>query len=191
MVTATRSPSIDGAAPALAVIDRELATMFELYAAFVWRVLQLLGVPQAELDDALQEVFLIVLRKLPEYEERGGAKAWLFAIARQVASHVRRSTQRRLRRERVEESTVSMPEDPHAALERSEAARFVEAFLGKLDERQATVFHLAEIEGMSAPEIAACLSVGVNTVYGRLRLAREQFERALERQRGREGRWNR
>ncbi|MET0284856.1 MAG: sigma-70 family RNA polymerase sigma factor [Polyangiales bacterium] len=175
----------------LAGVDRELAVMFDRHASFVWRVLQLLGVPRSDVDDALQEVFLIVLRKLPEYEERGGAKAWLFTIARQVASHARRATQRRLRRERGDELAPGAPEDPHSALERSEATRFVEAFLSKLDERQATVFHLAEVEGMSAPEIADCLGVGVNTVYGRLRLAREQFERALQRQRGQELRWNR
>lgn len=191
MITATRIEPTDERETPLAQVDRELAALFDQHASFVWRVLQLLGVPRDEVDDAVQEVFLIVLRKLPEYEERGGAKAWLFTIARQVASHARRSTRRRLRRERSEDVSPIASDDPHAALERSEAARFVQAFLSKLDANQATVFHLAEIEGMSAPEMASCLGVGVNTVYGRLRLAREQFERALQRQREREARWSR
>lgn len=104
----------------------------------------------------------------------------LFAIARQIASHALRSAQRRERREREQPGPSASP-DPHEALERSEAARFVETFLSRLDEPQATVFVLAEIEGMTAPEIASCLGVGVNTVYSRLRLARERFERALSR----------
>lgn len=162
----------------------ELAHIFDLHAAFVWRVLKRLGTPLADLDDALQEVFMIVMRELPNYEERGSIKAWLFTIARQVVGHARRATLRRTRREQAAPVPVAM-EDPHAALERSEAVEFVNLFLSQLDERQATVFHLMEIEGMSAPEVATCLEVSVNTVYGRLRLAREQFERALRKQGGR------
>jgi RNA polymerase sigma-70 factor (ECF subfamily) len=58
---------------------------------------------------------------------------------------------------------------------------FVSAFLADLDEPQAAVFHLVEIEGMSAPEVAAALGVKLNTVYARLRLARKRFERLLRR----------
>lgn len=166
---------------ALAALDRQLAVVFDQHAPFVWRVLQRLGVASAELDDALQEVFMVVARKLPEYEERGEMRAWLFTIGRQVASHARRASHRRARIETSDDVPSPALQDPHEAVERREAARFVQAFLDKLDERQATVFYLAEVEGLSAPEIAACLSIGVNTVYGRLRLAREQFERALRR----------
>lgn len=185
MRTAGQAPLHDEEGEPLALLDRELSRLFDEHAAFVWRVLERLGTPPAELDDALQEVFLVVARKLPSYEERGGIKAWLFTIARQVAAHSRRATLRRAQRERTHEALPSSDEDPHAALERSQALRFVQTFLSSLDTRQATVFYLAEIEGMTAPEIAGCLSVGVNTVYGRLRLAREQFERALRRRSGR------
>jgi RNA polymerase sigma-70 factor, ECF subfamily len=161
-------------------LDAELAALFEQHADFVWRVLKRLGTPAAEIEDALQEVFLVVARKLPQYEERGGMRAWLFAIARQITSHALRSAQRRERRERDHPGPAASP-DPHEALERSEAARFVEDFLKRLEEPQATVFFLAEIEGMTAPEIASCLGVGVNTIYSRIRLARERFERALSR----------
>ncbi len=41
------------------------------------------------------------------------------------------------------------------------------------------VFYLSDIEGLTAPEIATALDVNLNTVYGRLRLARKRFERAL------------
>jgi hypothetical protein len=93
----------------------------------VWRVLKRLGTPSAEIEDGLQEVFLVVARKLPAYQERGELRAWLFTIARQVASHARRAEVRRQRRE------CDLPEpergpDPHAVLERSEATRFVEQF---------------------------------------------------------------
>lgn len=166
---------------ALRALDAELAAIFAQHADFVWRVLRRLGTPAAEIEDALQEVFLVVARKLPEYDERGSMRAWLFTIAKQRASHARRSQLRRARRDR-HCPTPDEGDDPHAALERSEAVRFVEAFLAQLDERQAIVFFLADIEGMTAPEIATSLQVGLNTVYSRLRLARERFEQALRRQ---------
>jgi RNA polymerase sigma-70 factor (ECF subfamily) len=181
MTTVSRARPAPEEDAAFQALDAELAALFADHADFVWRVLKRLGTPAAEIEDALQEVFLVVARKLPEYEERGSVRAWLFTIARQVAGHMRRAQTRRERRER-EHAHAGSAEDPHDALERTEAARFVQRFLLQLDEQQATVFFLAEIEGMTAPEIAACLGVNQNTVYGRLRLARERFERALRRQ---------
>lgn len=160
-------------------LEAELAGVFAQHGDFLWRVLRRLGTPEADLEDALQEVLLVIARKLPEYEERGAMRAWLFAIARQVAHHAVRAAQRRGRRESAHEPSAVAVSTPHEVFERSEAARFVEAFLESLGEAQATVFYLAEIEGMTAPEIAACAGVGLNTVYSRLRLARERFERAL------------
>lgn len=159
-------------------LELALARVIDEHADFIWRVLKRLGTPTADLEDALQEVLLVVARKLPDYEERGGIRAWLFTIARQVASHALRSAQRRERREAAHEEP-RLVEDPLHALERAEAAQFVGRFLESLGEPQATVFFLAEIEGLTAPEISACMGVGLNTIYSRLRLARERFEQAL------------
>jgi RNA polymerase sigma-70 factor (ECF subfamily) len=160
-------------------LEAELAAVFAQHGDFLWRVLRRLGTPEADLEDALQEVMLVIARKLPEYEERGAMRAWLFVIARQVAHHALRAAHRRARRESSHE-LAAVVSTPHDVLERGEAARFVEAFLESLGEAQATVFYLAEIEGMTAPEIASCVGIGLNTVYSRLRLARERFERALD-----------
>jgi RNA polymerase sigma-70 factor (ECF subfamily) len=162
-------------------MDAEVAALFQSHADFVWRVLKRLGTPEADVEDALQEVFLVVARKLPEYEERGGMRAWLFTIARQVAQHARRASERRKERHRGL-SMLDAPEDPHAALERTQAAALVNRFLAELDPGQADVFYLAEVEGLTAPEIAAALGIKLNTVYARLRLSRARFERALRRQ---------
>ena len=58
----------------------------------------------------------------------------------------------------------------------------VRSFLDELDEPQRIVFYLADIEGLTAPEIVAAVGVNLNTVYARLRLARKRFERAMARQ---------
>lgn len=161
------------------------AQLFHTHADFVWRVLKRMGVPDAEAEDALQEVFLVVARRMENYEERGAIRAWLFSIARQVVQHVRRSHARRERRHQALPPAGPV-EDPHQAAERSQAVSMVRGFLASLDETQATVFYLAEIEGLTAPEIATALQVNLNTVYGRLRLARKRFEAWLQVQPGSE-----
>lgn len=175
--------SLRRAVPSLPERHAEVAALFQRHGDFVFRVLRRLGTPAPDVEDALQEVFLVVARKLPEYEERGGMRAWLFTIARQVAQHARRADERRERRQR---GLLSFREsdDPHAALERNQAAELVNRFLAELDPKQAEVFYLAEVEGLTAPEIAAALGIKLNTVYARLRLGRERFERALRRNTG-------
>jgi RNA polymerase sigma-70 factor, ECF subfamily len=154
---------------------REFAALFLAHASFVWRVLRRLGVPEADAEDVLQEVFLVVHHKLPSYEDRGSPRAWLFTIARQVASHHRRSTRRRERLATVP-ATVAAPMDPHDEAVRRQGADIVREFLEQLDEPRALVFFLADVEGMAVTEIASSLDLNLNTVYGRLRAARMRFE---------------
>ena len=144
----------------------------------MWRSLRQLGVPGVDVDDALQEVFVVVYRRLSDYEDRGLMRAWLFSITRQVARHYHRATTRaesRLRRLVVD---VAAP-DVEEMMARREAEDLVTEFLDGLEEPQRLVFHLADIEGLTAPEIAASLGVNLNTVYARLRSARKRFERVL------------
>jgi RNA polymerase sigma-70 factor (ECF subfamily) len=163
------------------------AGLFDAHASFVWRVLRRMGIPAADADDAVQDVFLVVHRRLAEYEDRGSPRAWLFAISRQVASH-RRRTRSRSERTRAElPMPDASPDDPYETAMRNEAVSIVHDFLAKLSEPQAMVFYLAEVEDMTAPEIATSLEVNVNTVYGRLRLARQQFEAFLVRRGVRSG----
>jgi RNA polymerase sigma-70 factor (ECF subfamily) len=162
---------------ALLVID----DIFRAHASFVHRVLKRLDVPSADLDDALQEVFLVVARKLPTYDERDALKAWLFTIARQVALHAKRSHQRNQgRKERAareaEQHPLLMGPGPEEELARRQDAALAQHFLDKLAPEQAMVFYLAEVEGFTAPEIAASLEIKLNTVYARLRLSRARIE---------------
>lgn len=164
---------------------QSLAEIFRVHADFVHRALRRLGLAPADAEDGVQEVFLVVGRKLENYEERGALRAWLFVICRQIARQHRR---RGMPFEALDEATDA-PEpgaDPSAAAERNEAARVVRHFLSTLSEEQALVFYLSEIEGLSAPEVSAALDVPLNTVYGRLRLSRERFETMLSRRAARE-----
>jgi RNA polymerase sigma-70 factor (ECF subfamily) len=160
----------------------DLTQLFRAHYDFVFRVLRRLGMSEAEADDGVQEVFLVVAHKLGSYEERGALRAWLFTLARQVASHARRSDTRRRRRDQLSEPPVAAP-DPQQRAEQREAIGLLEEFLNGLDEGQAAVFFLSDVEELSAPEIAAALGLELTTVYGRQRSSRRQFERFVRRQR--------
>ncbi len=157
---------------------------------FVWRTLRHWGVPDAALDDATQDVFVVVHRRLADFDGRAPLRSWLIGIARRVASRHRNRSAVRSHREAPLEvvDPVSAAPGPHTSAIRVEAVDFVAGFLDELPPKLRGVFQLCEIEGMSAPEVADVLRVPVNTVYSRLRLARARFERALHRRELREQR---
>src|SRR5262249_23116742 len=76
----------------------QVEEIFRTHADFVWRSLRRQGVPDADIEDAVQEVFLVVYKRLGDYVEQGAVRAWLFTISRQVANHHRRSFARRERK---------------------------------------------------------------------------------------------
>jgi RNA polymerase sigma-70 factor (ECF subfamily) len=146
----------------------------------VWRCLHALGVRRANLDDAAQDVFLVAFRQWPDYEERGAARSWLFAIAKRVAAgHHRRE---RPQGESVDEVRATL--DVEDALANREARALLDGFLADLDEDRRLVFFLSDVEGWSAPEVALALEINLNTVYSRLRRSRAKFERFLRRRGG-------
>src|SRR5687768_15277156 len=105
------------------------ASFDEIYRAhfgFVWRTLRALGVPSAALDDGAQEVFVVVHRRLAEFEGRASVKSWLFAIARGVAANQRRTVRRRAEDGAGFDDRLACPgPGPREAAERSEALRRV------------------------------------------------------------------
>jgi RNA polymerase sigma-70 factor (ECF subfamily) len=144
-------------------------------------------VPAATLEDALQDVYVVVLRRLDGFHEGTHARAWLFAIAMRVAANYRRSLQRRGPLVALRESEPDKGSDSFESAARAHAARIVHAFIDRLDDDRRAVFVMAELEQMTAPEIAMALSANVNTVYSRLRTARGEFEAMLAQLHGRAG----
>lgn len=157
----------------------DLSDVYRAHAGFVYRMVRRLGVPDAALEDVMHEVFVIVQRRLPEYDGRAAVTTWLFHITRGVVSNYRRGEQRRERRLALLEPP-STRLDPQAATERKEAASFVRRFLETLDPDQRLVFELAEIDGMKVPAIAELADIPLNTAYSRLRLARKRFQKAVD-----------
>jgi RNA polymerase sigma-70 factor (ECF subfamily) len=156
-------------------------TLYSEHFSFVFRNLRRLGVQPAATDDALQEVYLVVLRRLRDLQHSTHIKAWLFAIILRVASNQRRSMRRRGTAESLgEQSVASTQPGPFDLTARAQAAQFLHTFLSSLDDNRRAVFIMAELEQLTAPEIAEVLAANLNTVYSWLRTARLAFSKALE-----------
>jgi RNA polymerase sigma-70 factor, ECF subfamily len=165
----------------------EAAAWRELYDAhfdFVHRVSRRLGTPDGELDDVVQETFLVAFRKLTDFQS-GRFTTWLYRIAANVVSG--RHRRRRIREAfgalfgRSEEEAVARA--PDGEYEAREAELHVAQVLARMAPKKREVFALFELEGLSGEEIAERVGCKVDTVWTRLHYARKDFER-IARKRG-------
>jgi RNA polymerase sigma-70 factor (ECF subfamily) len=165
-----------------------LGEVYRDHFRFVWRALRRLGIPEADTQDATQEVFLVVHRKLAEFEGRSRMTTWLFSICLHVARSRRRKAHVRL--EVFDEASLERHEDTSADLEanlqRRQGLALLESILDEMDLDQRVVFSLFELESLSGEEIRALLEIPLGTVYSRLRLGREAFRQCLSRAQARE-----
>jgi RNA polymerase sigma-70 factor, ECF subfamily len=154
------------------------------YLEFVWKCARAFGSKSDEIDDVVQDVFLVVQRRHADLKEEGLARSWIYSITRRVVStHRRRRRERDSRASPDVDSLRSHAESPLAATERQQEVRLLSALLDGLDDRMREVFVLSEILEMSGREIAETIGIPMNTVYSRLRAAREEFDAAAQRQR--------
>lgn len=190
---------IDGEPPvrAVAPVPEPVPSFREIYDqhfAFVWRLAANRGVPQRALEDVAQEVFIVVHRKLPEFEGRSSLKTWIAAIVRRViADYVKKRGNRPAGDEPLAleppESTqagfAGPTVSPAEELERKSALELLDALLSKMSDDQREVFVLHELEHLSGTEIAELTASNENTVWTRLRAARRIFQEGVARQQAR------
>jgi RNA polymerase sigma-70 factor (ECF subfamily) len=162
---------------------------------FVWRMMRRLGIPDASLDDAAQDVFVALHRRLGEYDGRASVRGWLFGIV----SHVARDHRRRHKRKVA--PCVPAPADsgsdiaiasacpsPVALAERSERVALLKRLLDELDDGKREILVLSFLEQMTVPEIAELLGLNLNTAYSRLRAAKQAFDVAYSSEQARDRR---
>jgi RNA polymerase sigma-70 factor (ECF subfamily) len=155
--------------------------------AFAWRTLRRLGVAEAQLDDAAQEVFIVVHRRLQEFRPDSSPKAWLYAIAQRVASDHRRSHRRKgSHLSPLRDELATADKSPLDSAMQRQAEDLVLTFLDTLDAERRTVFILTELEQMSAPEVARIADANLNTTYYRIQSARKAFAAFVDARRERE-----
>jgi len=174
LVTGTRGP-------------RELATdlpqrlreVFEAHGAFVCRSLRYLGVREADLDDLLQEVFLVVHQRLSDYQEQGRVRAWLYSICTRVAHAQRRKHGRRRESAMVVDEAAAPTQLER--VENREALELGWRLVQQLPQAQREVFVLYEVEDMPMSEIAQALNCPLQTAYSRLHQARARILAEVQR----------
>lgn len=166
------------------------AAVYDAHFAFVWRSVRGLGVPTDAVDDVTQEIFLVIHRRLGDFEGRSSLRSWIYGIARNTVRTHRRTRGRhpdgvhtKTAEEPDPERLVDGRRSPEQAAVDAQAADLVLTLLDALDDDQREVFLLTEIEQLTAPEIATMLGENVNTISSRLRLARADFAAALARHR--------
>jgi RNA polymerase sigma-70 factor (ECF subfamily) len=163
------------------LVEEDLAALYGEHHEFVWRVLCNLGVPTSVVEDAVQDVFLVLHRRRDEFDVRGSLRGLLFGIARRVARQHRRLA---ARPQRLGQVAAPASDDPDDAVARRQAASIVAAFLDELDDDKRMVFVLADVEGIAIPEVAELLGLKLNTAYSRLRAARQLFRATISRHHG-------
>lgn len=164
----------------------DAAAWREIYDAnfeFLERICRRLGTPEAELDDVVQETFLVAFRKLRSFEG-GKLSTWLYRIAANLVSG--RHRRRRIRsafQSLFGEGDEQLARAPDREYEAAEAQACVAQVLERMAFKKREVFALYELEGLSGEEIAERLDCKVDTVWTRLHYARKDFER-IARKRG-------
>lgn len=155
--------------------------VFTDYAPFVWRVLRRMGVAEADVEDLCQEVFLVVHRRLAEFQGRSSLRTWIFSICRWVArSHWNRAYQRyESLPEKLPEPALSA--EQHSDLVRRETLQRLDRILAQLPEPQRLVYILYEIERLPMAEVAVMAECPIQTAYSRLYAARREIGKAVVR----------
>jgi RNA polymerase sigma-70 factor (ECF subfamily) len=159
--------------------------LYDRYFAFVWRSVANRGVRQSALDDVVQEVLIVVHRKLPEFEGRSSTRTWVAGIVRWVVTDYMRKRGNQPAGDELPEHAASASAMPSDELERKDAAMLLDALLSKMSEEQREAFVLHELEHMSGIEIAEITGVNENTVWSRVRAARKIFQEGVARHKAR------
>jgi len=157
--------------------------LYEQHFDHVWHTLRRFGVVERELEDAAHDVFIIVHRKLSTFDPTRPARPWLSGIAWRVAADTRRRAHHR--RERLDSAVgQDRPTErpgPDEQLAARQTRALVEDALATLDLERRAVLVLCDIDGVTGPEAASTLDIPLNTVYSRLRTARDRFRAAVRR----------
>lgn len=196
------SPALDGAGPPLrsevtqarptvapALSEQDAARLTDLLRSHyvrVWQALRRLGVDEARADDAAQEAFIVLSRRLREVRE-GAERTFLLSCAVRIAANYRRTWH--LQREVVDERALAAERDPRPSaeqlLEQKRVRQALDELLDGWPDDIRTAFVLFELEGLSVPEISQVTETKPGTVASRLRRARELFQAGAKRLRAR------
>jgi RNA polymerase sigma-70 factor (ECF subfamily) len=165
-------------------------SIYAQYCEFVRFSARYFGVKPAAMDDVVQEIFMVIHRKLGTLRQPESLRSWIYSIVRRTVTDYHRTQRTRTASDLVLSFYVETQQEtqptPLDLTEQSEAAELLKGLLDEIDPRKREVLILVEAEGMTVPEISSGLEIPLDTVYTRLRAARIAFEAALRRRIARE-----
>ncbi|MDP2339806.1 MAG: RNA polymerase sigma factor [Deltaproteobacteria bacterium] len=169
--------------PTSSAVRPTFASVYTAELRWVWRTLWRLGVRDRDLEDVAHDVFVVVHRKLEDFDPTRPLRPWLFGICFRTALDRRRKHSHSKEIPTDEQGNVAddAAVDVTALIERKESKALVQLALASLPLEQRAVFVLHELEGAPIPECVAVLEAPLNTLYSRLRLARAAFSRFVQR----------
>jgi RNA polymerase sigma-70 factor (ECF subfamily) len=184
-------PARESAKAAAATPELLVGTLAEVYDAhfdFVWRNARRLGVSEASADDVAQDVFVVVQRRIADFDGRAPLRAWIFGILVRVVRDHRRTFRRKDARcvsfeDAVSHASIATAQGPTPSelAERAERVRLLDTLLDQLDDDKRTLLVLSELEQWTLREIAELLGSNTNTVHSRLCAAKRAFEKVHSR----------
>jgi RNA polymerase sigma-70 factor (ECF subfamily) len=161
----------------------DAGTLFRDHAAFVAGFLVRLGAARGEIDDLVQEIFLVAHRRGGYVQGAARPTTWLAEIAVRVLSTARRTKRRRP--EEPDDDALALlctpGDDPERRADTTQMLARVQRALEAIPIERRAIFVLFEIEGEACDAIAAGLGIPVKTIYSRLHTARKEFAEAYER----------
>ncbi len=160
--------------------DLNPAEVVREHAPFVWRVLRYQRVPEGQLEDLSQEVFLVIVRSLTQFAGRSALKTWIYGVCRNVVLHARRKHSRKPELLTDAPPEVGVAETQSRDFARRAALEALQRALATVPEPKRMAFVLFEIERMPMNEVALALGCTQSSAYSRLYSAREHVRNALE-----------
>jgi len=181
-VRAVKEPVLEARALVHADPRVRVAEVFATHYAAIWRLLRRLGVSPSQLDDAAQEVFGVLLRRLGDVAH-GKEASFLYGVALRVASNEVRRVKAAPNPRELEQLSLVADErpSPEDELGRRRERRLLDLALDRLPQDLRAVFVLAELEELEVARIAEIEGIPAGTVSSRLRRAREEFSKIAKR----------
>jgi len=154
-----------------------LGELYDFHCRSLRRFLARATADAEDVDDLVHATFLTAAKVAGRYDGRLSCRPWLLGIAAQLLRRRRRTFGRMfsLLGPLGGQQTASV--DPRPALQ---ARTDVGRALRTISEAKRITFLMAEVEGLTCPEIAEALGIPVGTVWTRLHAARQELRRALE-----------
>jgi RNA polymerase sigma-70 factor (ECF subfamily) len=162
--------------------DRWLDAVYEQHVSTVARWARRLGGPGLDVEDVVQDVFMVALRRPGEFQGEAGVRTWLFRITNNIVrSRRRRDRVRRwlFRLHGPSAEDAIAPVTPLESIERRESAARLQAALDDIPDIYRTAFILYELEGLPCEEVSALVGADVRTVWVRLHRGRAKLLSAL------------